>query len=551
MCAENKKEISHELDANENKKSKTIVKKTLSKSTKKVRKKTVSKTHSKNSKAVKLKSKSKTTVKAKNKSQKVGLIIPKKQIHSWMPKTKRDLKKMAKVLLGIDFPDKKICPHHDSPLDYLAASFLKQQDLLVWANRCGGKTMLAAAATIFDAIFRGPIKIRVLGGSFDQSARLGEYIREFVANRPDIVQGKIRRDTVRLVSGSEIKMLAQSQRAVRGQHVQKIRCDEVDLFDHEVWQAVQFSTRSEEKTRGSIEVLSTLHRAGGLMDDLVKQAKANRDNPDAGVAGYRLVNWCLWEVIERCPKKRKCSECLLWEDCQGVAKKARGFFKIDDAITIKARSSKAAWEAEMLCKGPQRQHLVFDEFDTNIHVKNVEYCPDFPTFRAIDFGYASPLSCLWVQLTPAGTVHVIDEYIRARLPVATHAQAMKAKDPGPVSATYVDPAGRQKESTSGAACTEILASAGIVCTSRPSFIADGLELLRSALKPAAGPPRLYINPRCRVLIDSFNTYHYPSPDAPGDPDKPVKDGPDHAIDALRYFFINKMRPGIETKRLKY
>ena len=509
------------------------------------------KTKSKKSVSKKTKKVSKTKSSAKKKGRKTGLIIPKKQIVSWMPKTKRDLKKMAKVLLGIDFPDKKICPHHDSPLDYLAASFLKQEDLLVWANRCGGKTMLAAAATIFDAIFRGPIKIRVLGGSFDQSARLGEYIREFVANRPKIVKGKIKRDTVKLISGSEIKMLAQSQRAVRGQHAQKIRCDEVDLFDHEVWQAVQFSTRSEEKTRGSIEVLSTLHRAGGLMDDLVKKAKENRDNPDSGIAGYKLVNWCLWEVIERCPKRRKCSECLLWEDCNGVAKKARGFFKIDDAITIKARSSKAAWEAEMLCKGPQRQHLVFNEFEPHLHVKNVEYCPEFPTFRAIDFGYASPLSCLWVQITPAGTVHVIDEYIRARLPIATHAQAIKAKDPGLVSATYVDPAGRQKESTSGAACTEILASAGIVCTSRPSFIADGLELLRSALKPASGPPKLYIHPRCRVLIDSFNTYHYPSPDAPGDPDKPVKDGPDHAIDALRYFFINKMRPGIETKRLKY
>ena len=500
------------------------------------------------------KSAAKKTAKRKSKSSaKSSIYVPKKkQISTWLPKSKRDLQKMAKLLFGVKFPDKRLCANHDSPLDYLAASFLKQQDLLVWANRCGGKTMLAAAATIFDALFRGPMKIRVLGGSFDQSARLGEYIREFVANRPELIEGKIRKDRVILAGGSEIRMLAQSQRAVRGQHVQKIRCDEVDLFDHDVWQAVQFSTRSEEKTRGSIEVLSTLHRGGGLMDQLVKQAIANRENPDVGTGGgYRLINWCLWEVIERCPKRRKCSECLLEEDCMGIAKKAAGFFRIDDAITIKSRSSKAAWESEMLCKGPRRQNLVFDEFEQSKHVRAVEYCPDWPTFRAIDFGYASPLSCLWIQLSPSGVVHVIDEYIKARLPVARHAVAIKAKDPGPIAATFVDPAGRQKESTSGAACTEILASAGIVCTSRPSFINDGLELLRTALAPAVGEPGLYIHPRCRTLIDSFNSYHYPDPNSPGDPDKPVKDGPDHAIDALRYFFINKMRPAVETRRVKY
>ncbi|MBN1943379.1 MAG: hypothetical protein JW849_08820 [Phycisphaerae bacterium] len=477
------------------------------------------------------------------------------------PKTRKGLQRAAKALLGVTFPEKAICPHHNAPLDYLEASFLRQKDLLVWANRGGGKTMLAAVATLLDALYRAPVKIRVLGGSFDQSDRLAEYIREFVQRRPELVEGRMYRDRITVVGGSEIRMLAQSQRAVRGQHVQKIRCDEVDLFDDDVWQAVQFATRSKGKTRGSIEVLSTLHRQGGLMHQLVQNARGIGREGDSGPGpadpqpgdtpfGYHLVNWCLWEVIERCGPERNCKDCLLAEDCQGVAKQAEGFFRIDDAITIKARSSRAAWESEMLCRGPRRQWLVFEEFDPAVHVRKVEYCADWPLYRAMDFGYASPLVCLWVQVTPAGAVHVIDEYLRTRLPLAKHAATILARDLGRVEMTYVDPAGRQKESTSGAACTELLSAAGIPCVSRPSSIVDGLELIRAALAPATGGPRLYVHPRCEKLIEAFASYHYPPPSSP-EPDKPVKDGPDHAVDALRYFFVNRLRPAGETQRGRY
>jgi len=438
-------------------------------------------------------------------------------------------------------------------MDYLAASFFDQQDLLVWAPRGGGKTLLAALATVLDAIWRAPLRICVLGGSFDQSDRLADYVRYLLSLQPRLLAAEPTRSRVRLVNGSQISMLAQSQRAVRGQHVQKIRCDEVDLFDEDVWQAVQFTTHSlpgrRGGARGSIEVLSTLHRSGGLMHKLVRQAA--QDATDAHSGGFRTVRWCLWEVIERCDSSRKCDECPLREDCRGVARNGCGYFRIDDAIAIKARSSRSAWAAEMLCRGPRRSGAVFGQFDPARHVRRVEYCPDWPTYRAMDFGYSAPLVCLWIQLSPAGCVHVLDEYVKARLPLAQHAGAILKRDPGPVAATFVDPAGRQKEATSGAACTELLAAAGIPCTWRRSTIAEGIELIRSALAPAAGEPKLLIHPRCRALIDAFGEYHYPPPGSTADPDKPVKDGPDHVIDALRYFFVNRVRPTIAIRRGAY
>jgi hypothetical protein len=372
----------------------------------------------------------------------------------------------------------------------------------------------------------------------------------------DLVKGRKTRTRIKLVTGADIRMLPQSQRAVRGQHVQKIRCDEVDLFDPDIWRAVQFVTQSCRSARGSIEVLSTLHRPGGLMHQLVGQAgRATETSPFApgDVVGFKLIQWCLWEVIERCAPQRCCHDCLLAEDCRGVARRGAGYFRIDDAVAIKARSSKAAWEAEMLCRGPHREYLVFAEFDPARHVSAVEWCDDWPAYRAIDFGYRSPLVCLWIQLSPDGRVLVMDEYVRSRLALSRHAAAILRRDrPGrPVAMTYVDPAGRQKESTSGKACTELLAAAGIPCASRSSTVSEGLELIRAALAPAAGEPTLIIHPRCAALVNAFNAYHYPPPGAAGDQDKPVKDGPDHLIDALRYFFVNRFRPRIAIERGGY
>jgi len=478
------------------------------------------------------------------------------------PKTRGQLARWVEETLDIRIPARALCPHHCPPLDYLAASFLGGDappvdgkpataggaDLLVWANRGGGKTLLAAVATLLEAVYKKPIDIRILGGSFDQSDRLADYLRNFFSgDLACLLEGRVTRQRIRLAGGADIRMLSQSQRAVRGQHVQKIRCDEVDLFDPHVWRALQFVTRSSESTRGGIEVFSTMHCPGGLMEQLVDSARAG----GAGGQGFRLIHWCLWDVIERCGPDRRCQECPLCEDCRGRARRGLGFFKIDDAIAIKARSSRSAWETEMLCLGARREQMVFGEFDPDVHVADVAYCADFPTYRAIDFGYASPFVCLWIQLTPGGEVHVIDEYVQARRPLAQHAVEILRRDFGPVEIAYVDPAGRAREATSGAACTELLSAAGIQCRWRQSNLAEGMELIRAAMAPAMGEPTLKIAPQCRRLVEAFRTYHYPPPGSRQPADVPVKDGPDHLIDAVRYFFVNRMRPAGRLRRARY
>ena len=166
----------------------------------------------------------------------------------------------------------------------------------------------------------------------------------------------------------------QSQKAVRGLRVQKLRCDEVEMFDPKVWEAGQLTTRSlagaaataDGKSeavgfvKGAVEGLSTFHRPWGLMSKVIENAKAK---------GIRVLHWCILEVMEKCPESRDCLTCDLWDDCRGVAKtKCDGFFAIDDLIRIKRRVSKESWDSEMMCRRPSVEGAVFPSFDVDVHV---------------------------------------------------------------------------------------------------------------------------------------------------------------------------------------
>ena len=82
--------------------------------------------------------------------------------------------------------------------------------------------------------------------------------------------------------------------------------------------------------------------------------------------------------------------------------------------------------------------------------------------------------------------------------------------------------------------------AGLVVRDRRLSVMEGIELIRARLAPATSGPRLFVHERCEKLIESLESYHFPSerPHAV----EPVKDGSDHAVDALRYLVVNLDKP---------
>jgi hypothetical protein len=469
------------------------------------------------------------------------------------PANKKDLKNYVKVFLRLDIPDKRICPEHNSPLDYLWHSFsadfahrtespqlyvggyqesgIKNADCIVWANRAGGKTELAAVATLLDCVFKPNCQVRILAGSGDQASKMYEYFVNFLGRGYDkFLTEPARKDRCHFTNNCDVEVLTQSATSIRGQHIQKLRCDEVELFEEDVFNAAKFTTQSKHNLTAAMEVISTMHRPYGLMQKLVADA-ARYDVP--------IFKWCVWETIEKCTD-RSCSQCPLWQDCQAKARHANGYLKIDDVITQMRRASRAGFEAEMLCLRPSLENAVFAEFDPAVHVKPIDYEPNLPLYRSLDFGFINPFVCLWLQADNTGTIRVIDEYIRCRATIDTHAQEIIARTPCPevnVAATFCDPAGAGVNDVTGTSAVRELKARNIRVRYRRSSILEGVELIRRAIKSGDGQSKLVVSPRCSKLVEALRCYHYPESGAPDE--LPLKDGLyDHSIDALRYFFVN-------------
>ena len=509
------------------------------------------------------------------------------------PRSPEGLWRFVHAAYGLAVPRRAVCPGHAAPMEYLVRAVLRPgQDLVVWACRGGAKTELGSVAAHLDSIGRPGCQTRILGGSLDQSEKMYEYLTRKWAG--PFAAMLARRPTARrtdLVTGSAIEILTQSARSVRGQRVHRLKCDEVDEFLPAVWQAAQFTTQSGRGSDGQwipaqMEVFSTMHRPFGpmanLVDRLIERETRNseRGTENGGAAEdfaprseFRaprspvLLTWCLWEVIERCGPERSCSRCPLWADCEGRAREAEGYFPIDDAIAQKSRASRPAWEAEMLCLRPRTDGIVFSDFDPARHVAPVAYDASLPLYRALDFGYANPFVCLWVQVKSDGglkgkkgggtshsaahlggrargadadlsqvQVRVIGEYVARERPIADHARAMAARDPGPVLATWADPAGWQRSDVTGTGPCQELASLGLRVRTPHAGILEGIELVRRLLKDrgqAAGSG-LLVDPSCRWLVRALQEYHWEEGPEGRRSETPAKDGADHPIDALRY-----------------
>lgn len=456
---------------------------------------------------------------------------------------------------------------HSGPLDYLEHAFFEDRrggepaDCIVWANRGGGKTLLGALATALDMIFKPGIAIRILGGSKEQSRRMFSHLsRLFEHEELKDTVVKETADRIALDNGSECEVLAQSETSVRGVRIQKLRCDEVELFSREVWDAAQLTTRSERlegvNVRGGIECFSTMHEPGGLMTELVGSAMAGR---------RRLFKWSIVDTLGRCEDERVCGHerpeeerCALFAECGGRLKERdkaglpAGHISVQDAIDQKKRVSLAVWEAEMLCLKPNYTHLVYPEFSRDRHV--VDELPADRTgwrYRAgMDFGLRGATVILWAGLDWQGAVWVYDEWWATGAVLRVSIAEILRRQPRP-EWVAIDPAGEGRETQSGTSNAAVMREHGIRTRAYRAPIARGLEAVRWRLSPGlkTAPPILRVTRKCHKLIESLETYRYPSN---RNTEQPQKDGSDHAADALRYlcYALDAERGGTTTM-LKY
>ncbi len=429
---------------------------------------------------------------------------------------------------------------------YLNHVFFSPSDCVVWACRGGGKTQLGAVATLLEMIFRPGIQIRILGGSLEQAARMYAHLRSLIDGHfRDMVDGKVMRRGFKLNNGSSVELLAQSERSVRGTRVQRVRCDEVELFSTDVWEAAQLTTRSLSRENhpvitASIEALSTAHRPGGLMENLVKES------------GRKVFAWCALDVMQQC-KDRACDGCPLWEECQGRGKHADGFVPVEDLIAMKKRVSSIVWEQEMLCKPARAMRAVFEGFCAERDVREFAVSEGFVHEGAaaepvdvcggIDFGFRR---FVWLSLAVTRgdrpRLYVADEMVGEDRALNVNVAQMQAHQAPTL--IYCDVAGIQHNSHSGTNDVTLLRNAGYQVRYRTMTILEGIRLLQEMTSPAAGEPRLVVHPRCVRTIAALKGYQWSE-----NGESIEKDGEhDHLMDALRYGACGMLQRGKSDTR---
>ena len=421
-------------------------------------------------------------------------------------------------------------------MDYLEYVFLQGGgNSLVWACRGGSKTMLAAILTVLESVFTPGLETRILGGSLAQSSYMYEYVRRFLGcEHWHGMTKKMTESRATLTNGSRIEILPQSHRSVRGVHVPRVRLDEVEEFREDVFGGALFVPQSTDGITARIEMLSTLHRPYGIMSRLA-------DAPEE--KGLRMFKWCLWEVIEPC-RDRSCSRCVLSADCRGKAKQASGFYSIADAIAKKRLVSEESWQSEVLCMRPNREGLFYRQYDEDVHVPRepIPYDPSKELYRSFDWGVNGPTVCLWLQVDGDGRTVLIDELYQSGMAVSDMARSVSRYEEmrgyRNVIRSYCDPTGLsyilefQKE---GIPCMGRREDGG-----RSNIRFQGFETVRRYLKPDEnGRPRLLVSPRCANTRREFRTYHYPPTPAGLNPSEEPAKVDDHAMDALRYFFVSR------------
>ncbi|MCZ6834476.1 MAG: hypothetical protein O7G85_01755 [Planctomycetota bacterium] len=461
------------------------------------------------------------------------------------------LHQWIKDMLGFEIPRTPLVTGHDAPFDYIRHAFFEEihpevRDCVVWANRGGGKTQLGAIATLLDMLFKPGIQVRILGGSLEQSSKMYRYLRTMieVESLSMYIEGRLTGKALQLVNGSRVEVLSQSERAVRGTRIHRLRCDEVELFETEVWEAAQLVTRSgqcgEIFVQASIESLSTMHRPYGLMQKLVKKAAKQRRT---------VFRWSVLDTLVRCEPRRSCDTCALWDDCRGLAKEADGFVHIDDAIRQRHRVGLPIWRSEMLCDEPNRSDTVYPEFDVKVHVESFEPDEGAVWLGGIDFGYRAPTALLWAFLDGEGVLRIIDEYAQRERTAEQVIEVVRGRSWPGFNWIGADPAGYQRSDQTGVSTISIWKKAGFTMKARASRIEDGVNGVRARLRKADGSVWMKVHPRCVKLIESLTMYHYPS-DQP-ESLVPIKDGQDHIADALRYLVVNLDREGWGVKVRKY
>jgi hypothetical protein len=446
---------------------------------------------------------------------------------------------------GIGLARTAVCKGHHAPFDAFATVYFdRPSNVLILGSRGSGKSMCSALQAHMACRFASaPHSARIMGGSLQQSGQIYNAIDEFIirgrgelGSDGDQVKAFLSHQA-KYINGSEIRMLAASTKSARGPHVPDLFLDEVDEFNRKIFESAIGMAQAKNASKTRIVMTSTWHNETGLMGEQIERSRE---------FGYPFFQFCVFEVLERCPEWRSgpdlenCPACPIVRWChediddygEGIpkAKRSDGHYTIDSFIQKVLNLSIGAVESDFLCRGPKAEGIWFRHFaadnivtDQQISRYVGEYHPEFRVHIPIDYGVCTGAVAFQVRKrqTPHGItedIHIFADYYSDGLSAAENAAAIRADMEAamggrPIGSEDVrvlmDPAGGDRNP---------IGPTGIVEYARGGIRRirwwprmqhrkmESLALLDTFIRDGSGEPHLFIHPRCKMTIDAFRNY---------------------------------------------
>ncbi len=193
---------------------------------------------------------------------------------------------------------------------------------------------------------------------------------------------------------------------------------------------------------------------------------------------------------------------------------------------------------------------IYPEWDSTVHVKNVQYNPAWDNYIAFDFGYTNPLAAIEFQISPDDRVYIWREHYKSFTRVEEHCAILKQRD---------QPKGYKLNLAFGdAADPEAAATVSlklVPCVAMPEAKVnwrEGIDLVRSFMMREEGDdefggpiynPALFVDFSCINTIKEFNNYRSPKAILGKNVQEIGIKQADHALDAIRYALVHIYKLG--------
>ncbi len=189
----------------------------------------------------------------------------------------------------------------------------------------------------------------------------------------------------------------------------------------------------------------------------------------------------------------------------------------------------------------------YHAFDRGLNLRKLEWTPWEPLYWALDFN-VDPM-CSVVAQRHGDEVHVIDEIVISRASTADACAEFRSRFPTGVKKLiiYGDASGNTIQTTGTSdyrIVREFFHGEGGVETSykvpaKNPFVRERVNLMNAKLKPTAGDPTLFIDPKCKELIKDFEEVTFVAGTTQIDKDRDSKRT--HLSDALGYLVWQECR----------